>query len=179
MNEIPINQIKLQIIEHLEQQSASTLAAHRWMKRLEVASLGIIAAIFILALYVSINWKAVPKMAIPTAWFAFAGSACIPIVLFGLHAILLRAFPPVILPGNRHWFTTGREAPWLGGGLVLGGLAYGAFWGLFAYATATFNMALLEPLIRILGAAAGIGMGVMILLALIQSFSRSIARLSQ
>jgi hypothetical protein len=176
MNETTIDQIKLQLTQHLEQQSASTLAVHRWMKRLEVASLGIIAAIFILALYVSITWKAVPKMAIPTAWFAFAGSACISMVLIGLHAILLRAFPPVILPGNRHWFTTGREAPWLGGGLVLGGLAYGAFWGTFAYATATFNLALLEPLMRTLGIVLGAGMGISILFALIQSFSRSFSR---
>ncbi len=170
-------QVKLQLAQHLEQQTEATQTIHRWMKRLEAASLGIIAALFTLALYVSINWKATPATVIPTAWFAFAGSVCFPMVLVGLHAALLRAFPPIMLPGNMQWFSTGQEAPWLGVGLALAGLVCGAFWGLFAYAALTLNMALVEPLIRILGMAAGIGMGVTILFSLIQAFSRSISRL--
>ncbi len=60
-----IEQLKRQIAQYMEQQPASSRLFHKWMKGLEVASLVFVAAVFILALYVSINWPLVPVKAIP------------------------------------------------------------------------------------------------------------------
>jgi hypothetical protein len=167
-------QAKSQLAQYLEQQPASRQAFHKWMKRLEVVSAGIIAAAFILAMYVSVAWKSVNPIMIPTAWFLFAASVTPATVLVGLHAVVLRAFPPIILPGTKQKFVTGREAVGSGWGLVLVGLGIGAFWGLFAYSVWTLNLAMLEPLIRILGVVVGVGIAVSVLYSIYHSISRSI-----
>lgn len=161
-------QLGQQIAEYLTQQSESTLTFHRWMKRLEVASLGIIAAVFIMALYVSIRWATVPAIMIPIAWFVFAASASLVIVLIGLHAVILRAFPPIVLPGSSQNFITGRGAFWTGLGVIVVGLVVACFWGYFAYAVGTFNLVMLEPLVRILGTAVGAVIVIGILLSIAQ-----------
>jgi hypothetical protein len=71
--------------------------------------------------------------------------------LVGLHAMLLQAFPPSLLPGKKQKFITGRGAVWAGLRIMVLGLAGGAFWGLFAYAVGTFNLALIAPLANIIG----------------------------
>jgi len=161
-------QLKLQIAEYLEQQPESTQASHRWMKRLEVASLGIILAVFIMALYVSIAWKSVNPILIPIAWFIFAASAAPALVLIGIHAIILRAFPPVVMPGKPQRFVTGGAAVGPGVGFILIGLALAAFWGYFAYTVGTFNLAMLEPLMNILGVLMGVVIAIGILFSMAQ-----------
>jgi len=174
-------QLKLQLAQYVEQQPASKQAFHRWMKGLEVASLVIVTAVFILAMYVSINWTNVPTQAIPTAWFAFVGSFTITIVLVGLHAAILRAFPPIVglqaamvrasspikVPGKQSKFVTGRKAVGQGWELVVLGVVVGAFWGLIAYATWTVNWAMLTPLIAILGVVMGVGIAISILFTMV------------
>jgi hypothetical protein len=160
------DQLRLQIAAYLQQQPESIQASHRWMKRLEVAGLGIILAAFVVALYVSIDWKNVSPILIPVAWFIFALSAAPVLVMLGIHTLLLRAFPPIVMPGKLPRFVTGSAATWFGVGYILLGLALAAFWGYFAYAVGTFNLAMLEPLIRILGVALGAVIAIGILLSM-------------
>jgi len=165
--------LKLHLTQHLEQQPESTQALHRWMKRLMVAGVGIIVAAFIAALFVSVAWKSVNPIMIPLAWFVFAASVAPAMVFLGLDAIILRAFPPVGLPGKLPRFTTGSRAVWTGWAFILGALLVAAFWGFFAYAVATFNMVMLEPLIRILAGVVGVGATISVLYSIYQRANRS------
>ena len=167
-------QLKLQLAQYLAQQSQSTQSVHRWMRRLEAAGMGIIVATFLVALYVSIAWKSINPIMIPIAWFVFAASVSPEMIFMGLDSIFLRAYPPVILPGNQPAkFITGNEAIWTGWALILGALLAAAFWGFFAYAVGTFNIALIVPLIRVLSGVLGVVITVAIVKKLIQDFSRS------
>ncbi len=185
-------QLKQQLAQYMAQQPESRQAFHRWMKDLEVASLGFVAALFILAMYVSINWTNVPPQAVPTAWFAFVGSFSLTIGLVGLHAIILRAFPPVgglqysmvrgysliRVPRKQSRFVTGREAVIKGWGVVAMGMIAGAFWAVFAYASWTVNMAILTPMITFLAYVLGIGIAFSIVYSIFCSIVRSISRSS-
>ena len=181
-------QLKLQLAEYVDQQPESRQAFHRLMKDLEIASLVIVAVLFILAMYVSIDWKSVPPQAIPTAWFACVGSFSLTILLVGLHAVILRAFPPVgglqysmvhgyspiRVPGKQSRFVTGREAVIKGWGVLLMGVIVGAFWAVFAYASWTINTAILAPMITILATILGIGIAFSIVFSIFRSISRSL-----
>ena len=124
-------------------------------------------------MYLSINWESVPQIWIPIAWFLFAASATPALILVGIHAIILRAYPPVVIPGQAPKFVTGRSAQWAGVGYILGGLALAMFWGFFAYATRTQNWDLLAPLISILGVLMGFMIVVSMLFAVIQKLSKT------
>ncbi|OGR25623.1 MAG: hypothetical protein A2139_04845 [Desulfobacca sp. RBG_16_60_12] len=163
----------LQLAQHLAQQPGSTQALHQWMKRLMVAGVGIIVAAFIVAMYVSIAWKSVNPILIPVAWFAFAASVAPAMVFVGLDAIILRAFPPIVWPRRLPKFVTGSGAVWTGWAFILGALLAATFWGIFAYAVGTFNLAVLEPLIRILGGVVGIGAAISVLYSVYKKASRS------
>ena len=165
--------LRLQIAQYIEQQPESTQVFHKWMKRLEVASLVLIPAAFILTMYYSIHWTSVQKTFIPIAWFIFAASVTPTMVLIGIHSIILRAFPPIVLPGKLQKFVTGREALWLGWGSVLGGLILAAFWALFANSVWTLNLAILEPLIGILGVVMGVGIVISMLFTTFQKIFKS------
>ena len=149
-------QLKLQLAHYLAQQTESTRSLHKWMKHLEMASLGVIAVAFLVALAISIAWKSVNPLTIPVAWFVFAASTSLNMAIVGLHAMSLRAFPPAVLPGKKQKFVTGHAAVWAGLGTIGLGLVTGAFWGFFAYAVGTFNLALIAPLANILGILMGI-----------------------
>jgi len=185
-------QLKLQLAEYVAEQPESRQAFHKLMKDLEIASLVFVAALFILAMVVSIDWTSVPPQAIPTAWFAFVGSFSLTILLVGLHAIILRAFPPVgglqysmvhgyspvRMPAKQSKFVTGREAVIKGWGVVVMGLIAGAFWAVFGYASWTINMAILTPMITILAYVLGIGIACSIVYSIFSSIFRSISRSS-
>jgi hypothetical protein len=160
--------LKTQLAEYLAGQPESTQSAHKWMKRVDVAGLGIVTATFILALYGSFTWPSVNPTMIPVAWFAFATSLSLMVVLFGLHAILIRAFPPVILPGKPQKFISGSGAAWIGAASIVGGLILAGLWIAFAYSTATFNLAMIAPLTNILGIVVGIGIVLSIAVAIYQ-----------
>jgi hypothetical protein len=165
-------QIKLQLAHYLEQQPESAQALHKWMKRLELASLGIIITAFSVALGISIAWKSFNPLTIPVAWFVFAASLSLTVALTGLHAMLLRAFPPSLLPGKKQKFVTGRGAMWGGLRTMAFGLVGCAFWGLFAYAVGTYNLALIAPL----ATGLGILMGVAIIFQLVRTTLEKISK---
>jgi hypothetical protein len=167
--------LKAQLAQYVAQQPESTLAFHKWMKCLEVAGAGIMAAAFIAAMYVSVAWKSVNPIVIPVAWFLFAASAAPAMIFVGLDAIILRAFPPVVLPGKQK-FVTGGGAVWTGWAFILLALVVAAFWGFFAYAVGTLNMALIAPLVTILGVLMGVGIAVSIVLSIFQKLIRDISR---
>jgi hypothetical protein len=181
------SQVKLQIAQYLEQQPESMRVFHRWMKVLEWVSLGVVAIIFILALYVSFNWTQVQAKAIPTAWFAFPASFSLTLLLLGIHTVILKAFPPVSWFRNATWrvaspiaptaktlkFTTGREAIGSGWLVIAGALLLGAFWGAFIYASWTVNWAMLKPLITILAIVFAVGFVISLISTTLQKVSKS------
>jgi len=178
------------LAEYVAQQPAAKRSFHRWMRMVELASLAIPIVVFIVALYVSINWQTVPQVAIPTAWLCLPASVTPFLILVGVHAIVLRAFPPTGLLGNplrvaypipggqvdKMPLRVGRWALGWGWGLVVLALISGVFWGLFAYAAWTVNLAMLEPLIRILASVLGIGIAASIVVSILYSLYRSIFR---
>jgi len=168
--------LKLQLAEYVESQPGSTQSFHRWMKRLEAAAAGLIAAAFITALYLSFAWKSIDPILIPTAWFAFAAGAGPLVVLIGIDAITLKAFPPIILPGKAQKFVTGSGAVWSEIGSIVAGLALTAFWSLFAYATLSQNWLLLKPMISFLGIVMGFGMAASLLVGMISTTYKKLSR---
>jgi hypothetical protein len=164
---------KAQLAHHVAQQSEGKQRFHTWMKVLEGIGLVVIAGAFAVAMYVSINWTTVPQMAIPTAWFAFPVSVAPLLILIGVHSIGLRAFYPIVLPGKPQQFVTGSKAVWSGVGLIVTALAVGAFWGAFAWAVWSGDMALIGAYIRILGTA----LGVVILVAMVAAMLQKLLKL--
>lgn len=144
-------QLKLQLAEYLAQQPASTQSAHKWMKRADAAGMGIVIAAFAVALYGSFAWASANPTMIPVSWFFFATCLSLMVVLLGLHAILIRAYPPIILPGKVQKFVSGLGAVWIGVASIVGGLIMAVLWVMFAYSTATYNLAMIAPLVNILG----------------------------
>ena len=156
------------------------------MQIAEWLALALIAAVFVVALYVSFNWTTVPQVAIPTAWFCLPLSATLLVLLIGIHAIVLRAFPPTSLMGSQMRIyvplagkrgepmslQVGRAALAWGWGCIMLAVCAAVFFGLFAYAVWTVNMAMLEPLIRILSTTLGIGMVVAILYSVYRGIVR-------
>jgi len=166
-------EVKAQLAHYLAQQPESKQAFHKWMKVLEVVGLAIIAATFAVAMYVSINWATVPQMAIPTAWFAFPVSVAPLMILIGAHAVGLKAFLPIVLPGKSQQFVTGSRAVWSGWGLIVTALLVGAFWGAFAWVVWSNDMALIGTYVRILGTVVGIVIAVAIIGSLFRQIFRS------
>ena len=165
--------LKEQLAEYLSQQPESTLTAHKWMKLVDAAGMGIVIATFAYALYGSFAWANVNPILIPLAWFGFATCCGLMAILFGLHAILIRAFPPVILPGKAQKFVSGSAAVWTGIASIVGGLFMAGIWIGFAYVTATANMAMLVPLINILGVVVTVGVIISIAYSLYQKAYQS------
>ena len=143
--------LKAQLAQYLALQPESIQSAHKVMKGLEVTGVVIIIAAFSVAMVVSIAWKSLNPQVIPIAWFVFAASMGLTMILLGLDAIILQAFPPVLWPGKPPAFVTGSGAVWRGWAFIVGGLVAAALWGFFAYATWTQNWAMLRPLINVLG----------------------------
>ena len=133
---------KTQLAEYVAGQPASTRAMHNWMNWLTIASLAIPLGLFARALYFSINWKRVDPIQIPIAWFFFVAGGTVFMLINGLHAVLLRAFPPI--PELARRLVTGKGAVWRGAGMMVGALLFAAFWGLFSYIFRTHSMAILE-----------------------------------
>ena len=146
------------------------------MNVLEVASLAIIAGAFAVAMYVSINWTAVPGTTIAAAWFAFAASAVPLMILQGLHTIVLRASLPSVLTGKPRKFVTGSKAVWSAWGLIATALAVGAFWGGLAWAVWSGDIALVGSYARILGTVMAVVISASIILGLISGLYKQFVR---
>jgi hypothetical protein len=169
-------EIKAQLAQYVAQQPAWKRAFDRWMKILEIAALVLIAGVFAVAMYVSINHTAVTGIVIATAWFAFPVSFAPLMILIGVHAIGLRAFYPVVLPGKPEQFSTGSRAVWSGLGIIAIALLIAAFWGGFGWAVWSGDMVLIGSYIRVLGTVMGIAIagGIVLgfLLGLYKQFMR-------
>ena len=161
--------LKLQITEYLAQQPESAKSIHKWMKRLEVMSLAFIIAAFIFALTVSIQWASVPVTAIPAAWFLFVASVLPTLMLFGLHAILLKAFPTVVLPGKPSKFVTGDKAVGTGWFFILSSLVGLVIWGYLAFKIWTSDYATMGV---ILGVVIGVGITATFIASIVQTIYR-------
>ena len=166
------NNLKLEIARYMDGLPESRKVFHKWMTYLEVLGMGIILAAFLIALYFSITWKSVNPVTIPLAWFAFAVSGSLLIMFNGVHSAILHAFPTSILPKKPNKFITGNKAIVIGVGLIIGGLAYGAFWGMMAYGTMTANFDILRPLISSLGLVLGFGIAISIVVKMASSILR-------
>ena len=165
--------LKAQLAEYLTGQSESTQSIHKWMKRVDVAGMGIVVAVFAVALYGSFALASTNPTMIPVAWFAFATSLSLMVILFGLHAMLIRAYPPVILPGKAQKFASGSSAVWIGAASIVGGLILAGLWVAFAYSTATFNLAMIVPLVNILGVVMSIAIVGSIIYSIYQKATQS------
>ena len=167
---------KTQLAQYVAQQPASKQVFDKWMKVLEMASLAIISGAFAVAMYVSINWTAVPGTVIATAWFAFPVSFTPLMILIGLHAIGLRAFYPIVLPGKPEQFATGSKAVWSGLGLIAIALLVAAFWGGFGWAVWSGDMALIGSYVGVLGTAMGVAIAGGIVLGMLSSLYKQFVR---
>jgi hypothetical protein len=180
--------LRSQLAEYVAQQPASKQAFHKWMRIAELASLAIPVAVFAVALYLSFAWKSVPVKAIPTAWLCFPLSFAPFLILVGVHAIILRAFPPtglltrgtlqVYAPPAGQLVRTlqlrvGRKGVAWGWGVVVTALVVGAFWGAFAWAVWSYNPALTAAYIQILATLLGIMIAVSIVVSIVQKLLRS------
>jgi hypothetical protein len=162
--------LKLQLAQYLAQQPESTHAVHSWMKRLEVASLGIIIAAFIFALYISFKWASVPVTAIPAAWFLFVASVLPTLMLFGVHVLLVKAFPTVVLPGRPNRFVVGSQAMKTGWFLILSSVVSAVIWGYLTFKIWTSDYATMGA---ILGIVIGVGIIVQLIYTLYGKISKS------
>ena len=160
-----------QMARYLEQQPQSKRTFDRVMKALELGGLALVAGYVAWAIYVSINWSVQREIA--AVWVAFPVSVVVLLVLVGIHAAGLRAFPPVIVPGGPQEFVTGSKAMEMGLGLAGTILIVGAFWGAFAYGMWTENWAMLIPLVGVVAAVVGVGAVIALLSDLRRRFFRS------
>jgi hypothetical protein len=162
---------RAQLAQYLAQQPQSRRTFDKVMKVLELAGLALIAGYVAWAIYVSINWT-VPRQ-IVAVWFGFPVSVVVLLVLVGLHAAGLRAFPPVLVPGGPQEFSTGSKAVGMGLGLAATVLVVGAFWGAFAWGIWTTNWAILKPLTQVIGVVVGVG----VVFAVVSDLYRRLFRL--
>jgi hypothetical protein len=161
-----------QLARYLEQEPQSRRTFDKVMKALELAGLALVVGHLAWAIYVSINWNVSQNIA--AVWFAFPLTVVALLMLVGVHAAGLGAFPPVIVPGGPQGFDTGRKAAAMGLGLAVTVLLAGAFWGVFAWGIWTNNWAILKPLIQILAAVVGVGAVIAVVSSLFRQISKSL-----
>jgi hypothetical protein len=166
--------IEAQLAEYLAGQPASRQALHKWMSWLTIASVAVPVGLFFRALYLSIIWKRIDPIRIPIAWLIFVVSGTLPFILTGLHAVLLRAFPPIGVAMRGQKFVTGSSAVWMGAGLAVVMLLVAAFWAYFGYVVWTVNMAMLEVMVNIVANVFGVGAVIAVLYSLYQKFRRKL-----
>ena len=160
-----------QLARYLEQQPQSRRTFDKVMKTLELAGLALVAGCLAWAIYASINWSAPREIA--AIWFTFPGSIAVLLILVGVHAAGLRAFPPLALLSSMQELVTGSKAIVMGVGFASVVLVVAAFWGVFAWGTWSNNWAILEPLIQILGVLVGVGAVIAVASNLYRRYFRS------
>lgn len=152
------------LARYLEQQPNSVRSTHKLMQGLQLASLLLPAAAVVVAIVVIVDNASLPSGAIPAALFAIPATFGLWIFLFGLHAVLIKAFPPLVFmvgrlkgPNGPLGFATGRLAVRWGVFVMVVALVDIALWGMGAYAF--FNPDILTILIPcIIVCSIGIGL---------------------
>jgi hypothetical protein len=160
-----------QLAQYLAEQPVSRRTFDKVMKVLELAGLALVVGCLAWAIYVSINWS-VPRE-IAAIWFTFPGSIAVLLILVGVHAAGLRAFPPLGLLSSMQELVTGSKAVAMGVGFAVTVSLVAAFWGAFAWGIWTDNWAILEPLMHVLGVAIGVGVVFAVASDLYKRFFRS------
>ncbi len=160
-------------------ESESKQTFHRWMKRGQAATLGLIVGIFVMALWVSINWKQAAPVEVAFWWMSFALSG-IPLTIFmGLDIIFAQG---AVIPGKwgngpkRMVTVTGRKAVLTGLGIIAVALAWGGFVLALMYATLSFDWDLLRVTISIFSTMLGVVIVLKILSSLVRDLSRTAAK---
>lgn len=169
-------ELKAQLAGHVAGQPEPKRVFHRVMKVLEVVGLVLVAAAFAVAMYVSINHTPLAAAVIATAWLALPVSLAPLMILIGVHAIGLRVYFPIVLPGKPQRFVTGTKAVWSGIGLIVTALLVAAFWGALAWAVWSNDLTLIGTYIRVLGTGVGILIAIAIPVAIAGSLFRQIFR---
>jgi hypothetical protein len=156
-------------------ESESQQTFHRWVKRFQAATVGLIVGIFVMALWTSINWKQVVPFEVAFWWMCFALSG-IPLTVFvGLDIIYSRG---AVIPmrwgtGPKQLVTvTGRKAVFTGLGVIAVALAWGGFVLALMVATLSYNW----DLLRVTISAFSVLLGVMIVLKIFSSLIRDLSR---
>lgn len=162
---------KAQLAQYLAEQPQSRRTFDKVMKVLELGALALMAGYLAWAIYVSINWS-VPQN-IVAVWFVFPVSVVVLLILIGVHAAGLRAFPPIALLSSMQELVTGSKAAATGVGFAAVFLVVGAFWGAFAWGIWTNDWALLEPLVQVLAVVVGVGAVFAVVSDLHKKFFRS------
>lgn len=168
-----VSNLGVQPVVNSESESQQTF--HHWMKRFQAVTVGLVAGIFVMALYTSINWKQVAPFEVAFWWMCFALSG-IPLTIFvGLDIIYSRG---AIIPmqwghGPKRMVTvTGRKAVLTGLGIIAVALAWGGFVLALMYAMLTFNWDLLRVTISLFGTL----LGAVIVLKIFSSLVRDLSR---
>lgn len=176
----PALDVMAQFDQYLAQQTPSKQAFHKWMTYLMAASAGIIVAVFVKALLVSIRWTQVNPLEIPFWWMAFAASVLPFAICLGLDTIILKAVLP--LPrgqrqrkADNQQLGTGNRAILSGLFIILIGVVWAGIALAFAYSILTFNLNVIEIASHLLGIVIGIAVAVQVISNLLRHFSRSIA----
>jgi hypothetical protein len=162
---------KAQLAQYLAEQPQSRQTFDKVMKVLELGALALLAGYLAWAIYVSINWTEPSN--IVAVWFAFPVSIVVLLVLIGVHAAGLRAFPPVAPLSSMQAFVTGSKAAGTGAGFAITVILAAGFWGTFAWAIWAENWAVLEPLMHILGVVLVVGIAYAVVSDLYKRFFRS------
>ena len=148
---------------------------HHWMKRFQAATLGLVVGIFVMALWVSVNWKQAAPFEMAFWWMCFALSG-IPLTIFvGLDIIFAQGAAIPVQWGNgpkRMVTVTGRKAVLAGLGIIAVALAWGGFVLALMVATLSNNWDMLRVTISIFSTL----LGVMIVLKIFSSLVRDISR---
>jgi hypothetical protein len=169
-------EIKAQLAGYVAQQPARKQAFDKWMKILEIVALALIVGVLTVAMYVSINHTAVRGTVIAIAWFALPVSFAPLMILLGVHAIVLRAFYPIVLPGRPERFATGTRAVWSGLGQIAIALLVAAFWGGLGWAVWSGDMALIGSYVRVLGTAMGVAIAGGIVIGMLSAVYKQFIR---
>jgi hypothetical protein len=163
----------------VDAESKSKQTVHRWMKRGQAATLGLAAGIFVMALWVSINWKQVVPIEIAFWWMCFALSG-LPLTIFvGLDIISAQG---AVIPvrwgaGPQRMITlTGRKAVLTGLGIIAVALAWGVFVLALMVATLSYHWDLLRVTISIFSVMLGVVIVLKIFSSLIRDLSRTVVK---
>ncbi len=159
----------------LDSESEAQQTFHHWMKRFQAATLGLAIGIFVMALWVSINWKQVAPFEIAFWWMAFALSGLPLTICVGLDIIFVRGVVIPVQWGNgpkRMVTVTGRKAILAGLGVIAVAVAWGGFVLALMAATLANNWDMLRVTINVFSVL----LGVVIVLKIFSSLIRDISR---
>jgi hypothetical protein len=168
-----VSNLGVRPVVNSEAESQQTF--HRWMKRFQAATVGLIVGIFVMALYTSINWKQVAPFEVAFWWMAFALGGIPLTICVGLDIIYSRGAVIPMRWGNgpkRMVTVTGRKAVLTGLGVIAVALAWGGFVLALMVAMLTLNW----DLLRVTTSVFGVLLGAVIVLKIFSSLVRDISR---